>query len=116
MKRRDLVLGSASMAGAMFSVGRAAQPCPPPQVNVSGGTSATTNCTITTGSTYATDFSSNENPISENGRWVNGKAVGLGWNNVQTAVGNAFAAAFVGNPSRYNDPIAHLNTSFTANQ
>lgn len=46
MKRRDFVVASASIAGAMIpGLGRAGLPCPPPQINVSGGTSATTNCT-----------------------------------------------------------------------
>lgn len=117
MKRRDFVLASASLAGVVLpGLGRAAQPCPPPQVSVSGGTSATTNCVITSGSSYSTNFPATENPLSDSGKWTNGKAVGLNWNNVQTVPGRAFAADFVGVPSRYNDPIAHLNTSFTGNQ
>jgi hypothetical protein len=51
--------------------------------------------------------------LSEGGKWINGKAVGLDWNNVQSASGKAFAAAFV---SGYRDPIAVLNTSFSPNQ
>ena len=117
MKRRDFVLASASMAGALLpGLGRAAQPCPPPLVSLSGGTSATTNCTIVSGNGYSTNFSSTENPISEGGKWVNGKAVGLNWNNVQTVPGKAYAANFVSASSRYSDPIACLTTSFTANQ
>ena len=71
---------------------------------------------LAAGTTYTTNFAGTENPISEGGKWVNGKAVGLSWNNVQTIPGRAFAAAFVGGASRYDDPIAHLNTSFAANQ
>lgn len=94
-------------------VASAAAPCPPPQVSVVGGTSATTKCPATSTSTYSTTFSATENPVSEGGKWINGKAVGLDWNNVQTASGNAVAAAFV---SGYNDPIAVLNTDFSPDQ
>ena len=65
---------------------------------------------------YSTNFGLTENPISEGGKWINGKAVGIDWNNVQSVPGKAYAADFTGLPSRYSDPIAHLNTSFTANQ
>lgn len=110
-------MGSASFAGLMIpGVSRAAQPCPPPQISLSGGTTATTNCTIVSGSTYSTNFSLTEDPLSEGGKWINGKAVGLDWNNVRSASGRAFASDFTGVPSRYSDPIAHLNTAFTPNQ
>ena len=65
---------------------------------------------------YSTNFSVTENPISEGGKWINGKAVGLDWNDVQSVPGKAYAADLTGFPSRYSDPIAHLNTSFAANQ
>ena len=45
--------------------------------------------------------------------WINGKAVGLDWNNVRTLDGKAFASAVA---SGYNDDIAVLNTTFAANQ
>ncbi len=55
--------------------------------------------------------------MSDGGSWINGRAVGLKWNNVQTVPGTAYAAGFVGlGASRYDDCIAHLNTAFTANQ
>lgn len=117
MNRRSLILGTAGFAGGLITgLGRAAEPCPPPQVGVAGGTSASTACPPAAGNTYTTSFAGTENPISEGGKWVNGKSVGLSWNNVQSIPGRAFAAAFVGGASRYNDPIAHLNTSFAANQ
>jgi len=54
-----------------------------------------------------------ENPISEGGRWINGKAVGLNWNNVQTVPGKGYASVLSGSTgSRYDDSIAHLSTSF----
>ena len=96
---------------------RAATPCPPPQVAVQGGTTATTSCPTTSSSTYSTSFAATENPISEGGRWINGKTVGQSWNNVQTAPGKAYAAQIVGlSGSRYDDDIAVLNTAFTSNQ
>jgi hypothetical protein len=118
MKRRDLILASAGLAGTLIpGFGRAAEPCPPPLVGVDGGSSASTTCPTSTGSAYSTNFTGTENPLSEGGKWINGKAVGLSWNNVQTVPGKAYAAQFVGlSSSRYDDCLAHLNTSFTANQ
>ena len=117
MKRRDLIAASAVIAGGLFSGGvRPATPCPPPQVGVAGGGSATTNCPTTPAGTYSTSFASSENPLSDGGKWINGKAIGLDWNNVQSVPGRAYAAALSGVPSRYNDSIAHLNTTLPANQ
>jgi len=39
--------------------------------------------------TYTTNFPLTENPISEGGRWINGKDVGLDWQNVQTIPGQS---------------------------
>lgn len=46
MKRRDFLLSSVGVAGVVLpTLGRGQnRPCPPPSVNVSGGTSATTPC------------------------------------------------------------------------
>lgn len=38
---------------------------------------------------YSTNFPLTENPISEGGKWVNGGATGLDWNNVSTSGGLA---------------------------
>ena len=62
---------------------------------------------------YSTNFNLIENPISEGGKWINGKAVGLDWNNAQSVPGKAYASAIA---TGYNDPIAVLNTTFAANQ
>ena len=62
---------------------------------------------------YSTNFNLIENPISEGGKWINGKAVGLDWNNAQSVPGKAYASAIA---TGYNDPVAVLNTTFTANQ
>src|SRR5262249_41248498 len=64
--------------------------------------------------TYAISFSLIENPISDGGKWVNGQAVGLDWNNVQTVPGKAYAGMLSGITNRYDDSIAHLSTSFIA--
>ena len=76
--------------------------------------SATTQAA--SGSAYTTQFGLTENPISEGGKWINGKAAGLDWNSPQTLAGKACASVLSGVPNRYNDSIAHLNTSFKANQ
>ena len=57
-----------------------------------------------------------ENPIGEGGKWINGKAVGLDWRNVQTVPGKAYASETVEANNRYSDPIAVLNTTFAADQ
>ena len=61
---------------------------------------------------YSTNFNLTENPISA-GRWINGKAVGLDWNDVQSVPGKAYASALA---TGYDDDIAVLNTTFAANQ
>ena len=63
--------------------------------------------------TYSTNFNLTENPIGESGRWINGKTIGLDWNNVQSASGKAYAADYA---TGYNDPIAVLNTAFAPDQ
>jgi hypothetical protein len=39
--------------------------------------------------TYSTKFELSENPISENGNWINGKTTGLDWSDVSTQSGKA---------------------------
>lgn len=92
------------MAGVVLPrFGRAAEPCPPPQVSVSGGTSATTNCTITTGRSYSTSFALTENPISEGGVW---SKAATSWKNVRTTGGRAHGSAYTDN---YDDAYAILS-------
>jgi hypothetical protein len=113
MKRRDLILASAGLAGTMIpALGRAAQPCPPPQVSVSGGTSAATACPSSAAKQFTTNFPTNENPISEGGVWTGGGIVGLDWQNIKTASGLAYAS---NTSSGYNDCLAHL-AGFAPNQ
>ena len=113
MKRRDIIAASLGIAGALISgAALSAVPCPPSPVTVAGGGSATTPCAAA-GTSYSTNFSLTENPISEGGKWTNGKAVGLDWNDVKTVPGKAYASMLSGLAgSRYNDSIAHLSTSF----
>lgn len=109
MKRRDFILS----AGALVPMlARAQVPCMPPTVAVAGGSSATTVCRAVPAGSYATDFAATENPLSEGGAWVCGKAAGLDWNNPQSASGRAFASVRSGESgSRYDDSIAHLSRS-----
>jgi len=92
------------MAGVVLpGLGRAAQPCPPPQVSVSGGTSATTNCTITTGRSYSTNFDLTENPLSEAGTW---SSIATPWKRIRTTGGRAHSTAYTDN---YDDAYAILS-------
>jgi len=58
--------------------------------------------------TYTTDFPLKENPISEAGRWIGGKTVGLDWGNVSTTPGLA-----IGHAGRY--PFADSVALLTGN-
>jgi hypothetical protein len=62
--------------------------------------------------TYSTSFALTENPISEGGKWVNGKADGLSWNNIATANGLSVATHRMLTAPPYDDCIAHLSKSF----
>jgi len=113
MKRRNFILGSAGVLVPVLS--RAQPPCMPPLVAVAGGGSATTECRAVAADRYATDFAATENPLSEAGRWVCGKAVGLDWNNPLSLSGRACASVRSGaSGSRYDDSIAHLSSSLVA--
>lgn len=67
-----------------------------------------------TGNTYTTNFAATENPISEGGRWTNGKAVGLDWANIATTPGLAYGTE-TGNGG-YDDSTALLTGSWGSNQ
>jgi hypothetical protein len=68
------------------------------------------------GNTYTTSFSSDESPISETGRWVNGQAIGIDWSNIRTAtIGLAYGTqSGVGYPP--NDSTAILTGTWGPNQ
>jgi len=65
-------------------------------------------------SNYTTHFPLTENPISEGGNWINGKTVGINWNNVKTINSMAMGAS-TGSLS-YNDPTALLTGTWGSNQ
>lgn len=111
MKRRDFVIASAAIAGGLVpGLARAAKPCPPPQTSVSGGTSVTTSCAITSGATYSTNFDLTELPISEGNRWANNGSL---WTKVRTAGGLAYGTN--GANDTYDDSYAYLS-GFGPNQ
>jgi hypothetical protein len=62
---------------------------------------------------YATKFPQTEDPISEGGRWIGGKTVGLDWGNVSTTPGYATGHA---GPKRFADSVALLTGDWPANQ
>jgi hypothetical protein len=72
------------------------------------------SCARVSGQTYSTNFSLSENPISENGKWVNGKSVGLDWANVMTRQGLAIGRQSGG--MGYDDSTALLTGNWEADQ
>ena len=68
---------------------------------------------------YTTNFSRAENPISEGGKWLNGKTDGLDWTDVRTTPGFAFGTEIGGNrpePQKYDDSTALLKGTWGPNQ
>jgi hypothetical protein len=65
--------------------------------------------------TYISNFPLTENPISEGGRWINGKDVGLDWQNARTTAGLAFGTQS-GNSDVYDDSTAVLTGTWGPNQ
>src|SRR5215831_6507142 len=113
MKRRDVILASVGML--VPALGRAAQPCPPPQVSVAGGATASTTCVIAPKRTYSTNFAATENPISEGGVWTRGGVEGRLWTSPQTIPGVCFPTQNDHAIPPYDDSIACLS-GFAANQ
>jgi hypothetical protein len=66
------------------------------------------------GASYTTSFSLNETVISEGGKWVNGKAVGLSWHDIGTSGGTAIATHRMSIAPPYDDCVAHLSSAFQA--
>ena len=62
---------------------------------------------------YRTHFPQDENPISEGGIWVNGKADGRDWYDIVTRNGVAYGAESAG---EYTDPTALLKGEWGRNQ
>ena len=63
---------------------------------------------------YSTNFALTENPISEGGTWITGKAVGLDWADVRTQPGLAFGTQ--NGSGGYNDSLAILKGTWGADQ
>lgn len=62
---------------------------------------------------YSTKFPLKEDPISEGGRWIDGKTVGLDWGNVSTTPGLAIGHA---GPKRFADATALLTGTWGPTQ
>src|ERR1700745_3544768 len=62
-------------------------------------------CASLNARSYETSFPLAENPISENGNWVNGQAQGLDWSDVSTKPGFARGEQ-VPDTGNYNDSVA----------
>lgn len=62
---------------------------------------------------YATKFPLKESPLSEGGRWISGKKVGLDWGDISTTPGYAFGHA---GPKRFADSVALLTGDWEPNQ
>jgi hypothetical protein len=66
-------------------------------------------------SSYSTNFPLTENPISENGQWINGSA-GIDWYDVQTVGGWASGAMPWSGYPNYTDPTAILKGNWGPDQ
>ena len=64
--------------------------------------------------TYATTFPLAENPISEGGRWINGKAAGLDWSDVAAIPGLAIGTQT--GSDGFNDSVAILDGNWGPDQ
>lgn len=73
-----------------------------------------TNTSATQVHSYSTTFTQTENPLSENGKWVEGHTAGAGlWGNVQTISGVAYG---VDEPTPFGDPSAILTGTWGPTQ
>jgi hypothetical protein len=63
---------------------------------------------------YTTNFSLAEEPISENGNWINGQAIGLDWTNARTTPGLAFGTET--GSGGYDDTVALLTGTWGPDQ
>lgn len=63
---------------------------------------------------YSTNFQNTEAVISEGGRWLNGKALGIDWKNVTTTPGHAFGTQ--NGSGGYDDSTAVLSGSWGPDQ
>ena len=63
---------------------------------------------------YTTKFPRSEKPISERGKWMNGRAVGLDWADAATTPGRAFGLE--SGSTGYDDSVALLKGSWSPDQ
>ncbi|MBS1865618.1 MAG: Ig-like domain-containing protein [Acidobacteria bacterium] len=66
------------------------------------------------GNSYTTTFPLTENPISEGGKWINGKTVGLDWSDVRTTPGLAIGTQTA--TVLYDDSTAILSGTWGPDQ
>ena len=78
----------------------------------SAGISVTVN--VSGPRSYSTVFPNTENPISEGGNWINGKATGLDWADIRSTSGLAFGTE--SGSGGYDDSTAVLSGSWGPNQ
>lgn len=106
MRKTSLVIPillTAGLAGVWSGI-----PCLRVQTALASTASARTH------RTYTTRFSLAENPISERGKWINGKSVGLDWADVATTPGRAFGLESGSNG--YDDSVALLTGNWGSDQ
>jgi len=72
------------------------------------------SCSSASAQTYTTSFPLTENPISENGRWITGKSVGLDWADVSTTPGLAIGRE--SGSTGFDDATALLTGRWGADQ
>jgi hypothetical protein len=77
------------------------------------GTGGAAGTAGASGRVYTTTFPLTENPISENGTWLDGQAVGLDWHDVSTTPGLAIGHQ---SGSSYTDGTALLTGSWGSTQ
>jgi len=68
---------------------------------------------------YSANFSRGESPLSDGGRWLNGKTDGLDWTDVHTIPGFAFGTEIGGKrpaPQKYDDSTAILKGAWGPDQ
>jgi|KBSMisStandDraft_5_1062788.scaffolds.fasta_scaffold15025_2 hypothetical protein len=109
MNRRGVIEAAAGLAAASLVAGPCRSATEAAQRPAATGPEDSTS--------YSTAFGGVENPIDDGGRWTNGKAVGLDWQDVQSLSGRACASVLSGTGrSRYDDSIAVLKGNFPADQ
>jgi hypothetical protein len=110
-KRSHAVIRSITLLGTALLVCHVATRCGsvPPAVSASGGSTRT----------YTTNFPLTENPISEGGKWINGRKHGLDWTDVRTTSGFAFGTEIGGDRpelQQYDDSTALLTGTWGPDQ